>query len=106
MRLFLLLQPLICVAQWHKRAAVDLAVSLGIWGGGHVLMGTGWEVSKCLLEVLEVLCCGDRELGMGLTAPLHVFVSRPQCSVTGVRDMQCTQGCKSLVKGDKWHWYR
>lgn len=60
MRLFLLLQPLICVAQWHKRAAVDLAVSLDICGGGHVLMGTGWEVSKCLLEVLEVAARGVR----------------------------------------------
>lgn len=60
MRLFLLLQPLIWVAQWHKHAAVDLAVSLGIWGGGHVLMGMGWVVSKWLLEVIEVATRGVR----------------------------------------------
>lgn len=60
MRLFLLLQPLIWVVQWHKCAAVDLAVSLGIWGGGHVLVDTGWVVSKWLLEVIEVAAKGVR----------------------------------------------
>ncbi|EOB07425.1 hypothetical protein Anapl_03613 [Anas platyrhynchos] len=41
-------EPLIWVAQWHMRAAVDLAVSLGIWGGGHVLMGTGFRICAAL----------------------------------------------------------